>query len=605
MPAGSTDPINFNVFVSAADISLHLPMRPHVVQFSIPPTVAEAIDFAKANSAPYHMNGLSNVIKTVKGVGETVAGTWADIKSGNILGAIKRGFEFFTTDRPTIADNKLQNCLTNVSHINTMQGMDGSVRLGATQDGNYFETEFSTAPKSDQHIYTIVKRPMLIAQIPWSASNGVDTQLADFVVAPSICNTTNDNPISGWSKYDNTFLSYFATMFEYWRGSLTFTFEIAASNFHVGRFMIAFEPNITQGLLPGVGFTCTDFSNNPNYIFDLEQHKECTVTVPYVSSTPRKRCVPFTWIGPSRHDYDFLGNLRLIVLDPLAVTEAVPETIVINVYLSAGPDFRFYGPRIRPTTRFLEDFPTPPPFHANAGKEGDVVLREPQQTTYLVKGAKSVDTPEYFGEVIEDVRDLARRFCKYDTAINMEPDPTRAGLVTAVSAFGSHPDLYYAANFFTNKPNASHSFATLINRMYAFWTGSTRWKFLPFTDRTKDLQMLASYTFTSNGYNPPATDDYTGYPAFITNNSQDSSLEVELPFYSPYTQLLTQYDSAATAYDIGIYTPGYLQLQASASAGVFTDNTVRITAYHAIGNDVAFRFVIAPPVTYEPSVQPS
>jgi len=590
LPAGSTDPINFNVFVSAANISLHLPMRPHVAQFSLPPT--------------FRANGLSDVLKVGKSVAGTVTGAWADVKSGNILGALKRGWEFFTSDRPTVADNKIQNCLTNVSQIATMQGLDGSVRLGATQDGHYFETEFSTAPKTDMSIYEIIKRPMLVRQFTWSSSNAVDTQLTSFSVVPSICNFTPNTPTgSGYTRYDNTFLSYFATMFEYWRGSLTFTFEVASTNFHVGRIMLAFEPNTGTVPLSGVGTTCTDFSNNPFYVFDLEQHKECSVTIPYVASTPRKRNTPYQWVSSTLHDYDTLGYLNVLVLDPLAVTESIPDTVVINVYVSAGPDFRFYGPRIRAGTRFLEDFPPPPPMRVNAGEASDVVLREPQKTNYLVKGAKSVDTPDYFNEEINDVRDLARRFCRYDTLISMAADPNRTGLVTAVSAFGSHPDIYYAANFYTNKPNSAHSFSTLITRLYAFWTGSIRWKFIPFTDRTKNLQMIATYAFTSNGYNPPATDDLTAYPAYITNNSQDSSVEVELPFYSPYTQLLAQDDPAATAYDQGIYTPGYVQLQASASTGVFTDNSVRITAYHAIGNDVAFRFLVAPPVTYEPEAQ--
>jgi len=590
LPPGSTDPINFNVFVSAADITLHLPMRPHETRFSLPPT--------------FKANGLSDVLSAGKGVASTVSGAWADIKSGNILGALKRGWDFFTSDRPSILANKDQNCLVNVSKINTMTGLDGSVRLGANQEGHYFETEFSTAPKLDMSIYDIIKRPMLVSQFVWSATHAVDHQLTNFFVTPSICNFTPDTPTSsGYTRYDNTFLSYFATMFEYWRGSLTFTFEVASTNFHVGRFMIAFEPNQLTFPLPGVGVSCTDYSNNPFFVFDLEQHKECTITIPYVASTPRKRNVPYQTAN-SLHDYDVLGQLKLLVLDPLAVTETIPSDIMVNVYVSAGPDFRFYGPRIRPTTRFLEDFPTPSPFKANAGEKSDVVLREPQATNFLVKGAKSVETPEYFGEEINDVRDLARRFCRYDTIIVMSADPNRAGLVTAVSAFGSHPDLYYAANFFTNRPNSAHSFATLVCRLYAFWTGSIRWKFIPFTDRTKDLQMIASYAFTSNGFNPPATADLSGYPAYITNNSQDSSVEVELPFYSPYTQLLTQEDPVATAYDAGIYTPGYVQLQASATDGVFGENRVRITAYHAVGNDIAFRFIVAPPVTYESEVGP-
>lgn len=587
-PAGSTDPINFNVYVSAADIQLHLPMRPHVVQFSKPPT----------SQSDFHMNGLSDVVKTAKGVAATATGAWADLKSGNVLGALKRGWDFFTSDRPSIADNKNQNCLTTVSQIAPMHGLDGSVRLGADQAGHYFETEFSTAPKTDMNIYEICKRPMLIHQFTWSASDVVDSLMQVIEVSPTQCNTETFSP--DYSKMNNTYLSYFASMFEYWRGSLTFTFEVASTNFHVGRFQIAFEPNFTTAVLPGVGLTCTDFSNNPYFVFDLEQHKECTITIPYVASTPRKRCIPSTWLANHAHDYDTLGNIYLNVLDPLAVTESIPSTVMINVYLSAGPDFRFYGPRIRSTTHFAEEIPSPPPFRVNAGEESDIVLREVQKTTYLVKGAKSVDTPEYFNEPIDDVRDLARRFCRYDTSIQMTADPDRSGLVSAVSAFGSHPDLWYAANFYVNKPVAAHSFATLITRMYAFWTGTIRWKFIPFTDRTKDLQLITTYTFTSDGFDPPAIENIAGFPAFINNSSQDSSVEVELPFYSPYTQLLAQYNPAATAYDNGIYTPGYVQVQASSSSGVFTDDTVRITAYHAIGNDVAFRFVIAPPNTYEP-----
>jgi hypothetical protein len=586
-PAGSTDPINFNVFVSAGDIQLHLPMRPHVVQFSKPPA--------------FRMNGLSDVVKTAKGVAGTVTGAWADLKSGNVLGALKRGWDFFTSDRPTQADNKITNCLTNVSQIATMQGLDGSVRLGATQDGHYFETEFSTAPKTDMSIYEICRRPMLIGQFTWSKATAVDASLFSRSVAPSLC-YSEIAPNPDYDANHNTFLSYFATMFEYWRGSLTFTFEVASTNFHVGRFMIAFEPNKTVATLPGVDFTCTDLSNNPYFVFDLEQHKECTITIPYVASTPRKRCVPSSWADIMPHDYDALGKIYCRVLDPLAVTESIPDVIMVNVYLSAGPDFRFYGPRIRTSTHFLEDLPPAPlAFHVNAGKEADIVLREPQTTTYLVKGAKSVDTPEYFNEVIDDVRDLARRFCRYDTVMDMLPDPNRTGLSTGISAFGAHPDLYYAANFYVNKPVAAHSFATLITRLYAFWTGSIRWKFIPFTDRTKDLQLIATYTFTSDGFDPPAIENISGFPAFITNSSQDSSLEVELPFYTPYTQLLSQYNPAATAYDNGIYTPGYLQIQATATTDVFESNRVHITSYHAIGNDVAFRFLVAPPITYEPT----
>lgn len=596
---GGSDPINFNVFVSAADIQLHLPMRPHVVQFSKPPTF----------ETPLEPNGLSKAIGAVKDVAASASGAWADLKSGNIIGAIKKGFEWFVSDRPLQMDAKNNNMLTTISPPAYMKGIVGGTRLGADQFGCYHETDFSTAPKSDQNIYEICRRPMLVNQFVWSDTDAVDTALTNFAVAPGICNFVPAQPPSNpiFNLMNNTFLSYFATMFEYWRGSLTFTFEFAASNFHAGRLFFAFEPNNTQALLPDVNSTCTDYSNNPYFIFDLEQHKEFSITIPYVASTPRKRCVPYHWISSSQHDYDFLGNLRVIVLDPLVVSEGIASSIPINVYVSAGPDFRFYGPRIRTTTHFLEDVPPPTPSESplrpNAGEKSDIVLRESQPTTYLVKGAKSVDLPEYFGEEIDDVRDLARRFCRVDFGVQMAADPVRTGLVTVTQPFGSHPDLYYCVPPTIAPTVAAHSFATLISRLYAFWTGSIRWKFIPFTDRSKSLQMTATYTFTTDGYVVPINQEKSGYPAFITNASQDTALEVELPFYSPYTQLLAQDDPLATAYDQGIYTPGYVEVEFTSIASAFPSDQLRVTAYHAVGNDIGFRFLVAPPNTYEPQAQ--
>lgn len=589
-----TDPVNVNVFVSAAEIQLHMPMRPHVAQFSAPPALARSLT----------MNiNFKDIMGTVKGAANTVTGAVADVKSGNIGGLIRKGLDFFSLDRPANADSRQNNCLATISPPAHMLGLDQAVRLGATQDGSYVETDFSTAPSSDMAIYNIIRRPMLFAQRFWSIDDTIDSNIFTFPVTPGLCSSDTILP-DEIEEMSNTFLSYFATMFEYWRGSIDFTLDFSATQFHSGRLMIAFEPNAATTPLTGVGETCTDFSNNPHLIFDLRENKKVTFKVPFVSSTPRKVCVPHMWTLPSQWapaqvpDNLLLGYIRILVLSPLVVAENLPTSIYYNAYISAGEDFRFYGPRIRNSTRFLEDQDaTGPGLKMNVG---DIVTRDIEQAPSIVKGRSLISSPEYFGEVINDVRDLCRRYCRYRTSITMTADPNRTGVVIGTSNFGAHPDLYYAANFFTNFPVSSHSFATLISRLYCFYTGSIRYKFIPITDRTKNLQLVATYAFNSAGKTPADADNLYGYPQYITNSSQDSSLELELPFYTSFTQLLTQFDAAATAYPPGIYTPGYVQLEASSYSGSFADNLVNITVYHAIGDDFAFRMLVAPPITQEP-----
>lgn len=586
-----TDPVHVSLFVSAAEIQLHMPMRPHVATFSAPPTLKMNIN-------------LKGLVGAVGDTAKTVTGAIADVKSGNFSGLFSRIKDFFSLDRPANADTRQNNCLATISPPAHMLGLDQAVRLGATQDGAYLETDFSTAPASDMSIYNIIRRPMLVFQNQWTTDDAVDATLFTFPVTPGLCaNSPHDiTPPQTYFNY-NTFLSYFSNMFEYWRGSIDFVIDFSTTQFHSGRLMIAFEPNAATQVLPGVGETCTDFSNNPHLIFDLRENKKVTFKIPFVSSTPRKVCVPWTWAiagaWPDSQVPDtlLLGNIYIKVLSPLVVAENLPSSIYYNIYVSAGEDFRFYAPRVRSSTRFLEDQSVVgPSLKMNIG---DIVTRDIEPAPSIVKSRSLIPTPEYFGEVINDVRDLCRRYCRFNTSITMTPDANRTGVVNGVSTFGSHPDLYYAANFVSNIPIAAHSFSSLICRLYCFWTGTIRWKFVPIVDRTKNLQLVATYAFNSAGDAPQTTDNLYAYPQFIANSSQDSAIELELPFYTAFTQLLSQYDAAATAYPPSIYTPGYVQLEASSYTDAFTSNRINFTAYHAIGDDFAFRMLVAPPTTID------
>lgn len=601
---GGTTTVPVNVFASAAEVQLHLPMRPHYVYGEVPPPVINRKTLAM-------QIGLSDVIKTGRGVAQTAAGAFADVKSGNFLGAIKKGLSFFSSDRPAKLESGQDRCLSTTSPVTHMQGMDISNRMGATQGGFYNETDFSTAPASDMLVDNIISTPMLVFPgIPWTTAQAEDTIITSFPVTPTMCSYVPPSVEGQGTLMLHTFLSYFGIMHKFWSGPLTYTFDFAATQFHSGRLMFVFEPGSKTATLPGVFANVVDWSNNPNLIFDLRESKKFSFTVDYVATTPRKRCVRYPDLinvnaaNPAPQDA-ILGYIHVIVVQPLVVAEGLPDNVPFNCWISAGPGFKYYVPSIDYDTFFPGDpgCPPIPPITTRrtlAMQIGDDnVLRERQNGESIIKTPTGHTPKDYFGEVLNDVRDYARRYTRWNTNRTLAADPARPQVVWDRTDWFVSPDLGYARNGGTVVTGQSYS--TLISRLYAFWAGSIRFKVVPITDRTKSLQLIANYDIGDVGSDLPRA--LVGWPEYICNSSQDEGLEVEFPFYSHYTQCIVNVDPL-NIYPSEVHTPGRFVLTSSAIDSSFPNNLVSQTYYHACGEDIAFRFLISPPFTVMPTPTP-
>jgi len=82
-----------------------------------------------------------------------------------------------------------------------------------------------------------------------------------------------------------TALAYAAAPFQYWRGSITYRFEVVCSKFHRGKVMVLFEPNISQSTLIDAAI-----SLNKQYskVVDIQQLQDFELTVEWAS--------PFSWL---------------------------------------------------------------------------------------------------------------------------------------------------------------------------------------------------------------------------------------------------------------------------------------------------------------------
>lgn len=656
--ASTPSTININTFIYCTKVGLEVPLRPHKIQLSNPSAQRFVIESGIIDKGISKMKTVTNAVST----------TWDNVKTGNFSGAIKsigNGIkDFFNLDKPALLDVKVGNTLATIAPLAHMKGEDASVRLAATNQGGYLENIFSSAPPDEMCISEIIKRPTLADQISWPSTAVESTQLFKIPVHPGYCNfqaVPGKNPAC--FSLNPTYLAFMSTYFDQWKGSINFRFDFAATQFHTGRLQFSFEPNADLVPLIPPATTTQDFSNSPEVLFDLHENKTVNINIPYVSTTMRKlsRSGPYVAAKSTTIDSELyiLGYLYIRVLVPLVAPSNVAPDITFNVYVSAGEDFQLFIPRIPTDLLYynqLADWPNAPfitessttssptseedddksPLYSflevmyslnqNPPNNNRFVIESgttdaPTRTTQLgdghsiIKGSLKTSIVDPFREVVNDVRDLARRYCLISSGgIALEPFTrpatetyTRyeADLVGSVSML---QDFVNADGTSPSRMAPLRDFAYAMSRIYAFWSGSHRYKFIPTISKNVALRSTVTYIISQPNETPTAVVpfDYnsgstTGYPAHTILSSQDSSLEFETPFYSPYQQLLCYDDPAAPYTSLAIRTGVYninLRTTSKADLPLNSEQTpiLDYDFYHAVGDDFAYRFLVAPPI---------
>jgi len=148
------------------------------------------------------------------------------------------------------------------------------------------------------------------------------------------------------TEYHYPIISYCSLPFQYWRGTLKYTFQFVASAYHKGRFRIVWDPYPSSSNTVDPSYFNTVYTQ----ILDLEADRELTFIVPYAHYRPYQSC--FT----SGSDYSTSavlsptnstdnGVITITMLNPLVSPNTTSfSPIYLNVYVSAGDDFRLVYP---------------------------------------------------------------------------------------------------------------------------------------------------------------------------------------------------------------------------------------------------------------------
>lgn len=212
--------------------------------------------------------------------------------------------------------------------MNNCNGVDNSCSFGLIADNHVQLLPGVGGTDIDEmslsHIASI---PSYLERFNWSDTDAVGVMLWSHRVSPSTFGqlVTGSTGSGTAGVFLPSPVAFIANFFNYWRGSLCFTFKAVKTEFHTGRLLFVWTPDNT------VAPTYAETVGCYKEVLDLRGSNEFTVCIPYASIKPWNLTTQFT------------GYVSLYVLNPL-VTANSASTIEILVEGAGGSDIEFAFP---------------------------------------------------------------------------------------------------------------------------------------------------------------------------------------------------------------------------------------------------------------------
>nr|WPR18004.1 MAG: capsid protein [Chemarfal virus 29] len=337
----------------------------------------------------------------------------------------------------------------------------------------------------------------------WTTASTADSNLKRY----------DHNPWSYQKSYDKGFVlspvTFLAQHFLMFRGGMKFRFKLVKTAFHSGRLIVAYFPVYKKS-------TQTWAASASEYAFreiiDIRETTEFTISVPYIC--------PEVWSEST------VGFLTIDVLDPLVAPSSVDSTVPILVEVAAAEDMKFQFPME------LAYRPWCPTVVQSGNDQVNEVNTETVFVPPRILGDQALACT--FGEQVEDILVLARRFCA-----NPGPSVATAARTDNVPLL-VWPFLYNVTTQASAAPNALNidtfktDLLTKISVCYAMSTGSVRILCEPWEVDGDDIIYIGMYnnvapTALAKSY--AATSAITQADRIPWNPHVDGMYDVTVPAY--------------------------------------------------------------------------
>jgi len=267
----------------------------------------------------------------------------------------------------------------------------------------------------DMMISALCQRKSLLSKFEWT---GDDAPLGvPLWVAPVNPNIMHREPtVDGFHwLWSPTGLATAATPFEFWRGDITFHFEVVCSQYHRGKLAFMFEPNISQNIVID---TSLDLNKQFVKVIDLQETQSGSYTVKWAFPKAWARVMPWQligYVGDVGHVGDAMfdyANGYIAVVPFTSLQSPDGSDISVNVWIESDNMMFNYM-----SEKHITSMERPIIVGAEEEKALDVTL----ESATAIAGSSKEDLNEstanmdgiadlHFGEIPLSFRALCRRF---------------------------------------------------------------------------------------------------------------------------------------------------------------------------------------------------
>lgn len=471
--------------------------------------------------------------------------------------------------------------------------------------------------EDEMDILNIAKKESYIGKFTWATTNAFKTGLG----------TIRNNPSHYMAASDDgrclSAISFASSMFGYWRGSITYRFQIVASNFHRGRLLFRFDSH--SSIIPNYGWN-TVYSR----IVDISEEKDFSITLNWANERPWLE-VPWVLGDGNNFDPGALGAvttratdngvLSVSVLNPLTEPAAQADTVDINVFVSAGDDFEVCFPIESQLLKESSPFPPQNQSGEHIVDEEDDRANQPElgETTDIMPITPSTKLYDVFmGDPIRSFRTILKRYVQTDILSLLEDSayysvnwrlPARP-FVPGWDPNGIHDSAGVSLNYVRN--NAF----TLMSLAYRVYRGSFRWKYYFHSMGNETCPTVALSNSIGNVYSK-ATETFTNFPseagsASLLGSTGHSGMVTTAPTQNPTLEFTIPWYTNArwtTGSNASILSTTYFIQPEERGVNLCSVNTgaLVLTRFFAMGDDAVFAMFCGLPRMYRwyPTPPPS
>jgi hypothetical protein len=308
------------------------------------------------------------------------------------------------------------------------------------------------AAQDHMGIVDIAQKQSYLGTTRWATYDNGDIPgvvLFNSNVTPALSNNVG-------TTYSMTPMAFMSQMFEYWHGTITFRFQVVASNFHKGRLLLQYDPN---------GYLNVDANKQYSEVIDIAETRDFEVDVGWGVSAPFLKIrkigdVPEDWatkgtlapLDPVHSN----GQLTLTVLNELTVPgdPVTAPDIYINIWVKACEDIKFAVPDSEKisTLSVTPEMISSSLLESHSDAETMVAKQENKPLETMGMSMNTETTPQtdhymevFMGEHVTSLRDLFRRYC-FHTAWKLPINQTG----TKISTIRNKVRPFYRASYANN-----------------------------------------------------------------------------------------------------------------------------------------------------------